>query len=222
MSDSDRGRGLSYEPDEEDDDYYTYDATDEDEEGRRRPLVLLAIIALIVVFAGVVFLAYKQGMKQGAEGNPPVIRADDSPTKVAPTNPGGIEIPHQDKTVYDRLSGGEKSDVQSDAEHLLPSPEEPMAMKQPTPPAAPATSATPTAVTPAPTGNVAQQVVPPAAAPTQPAPVQPQPQTPVMATPTAPRRRQSCGDRSACGFDCRRVCRPARRLPRRAERAGRV
>ncbi|MFZ2467160.1 MAG: hypothetical protein WAW54_02100, partial [Parvibaculum sedimenti] len=181
MSDSDRGRGLSYEPDEEDDDYYTYDATDEEDEGRRRPLVLLAIIALVVVFAGVVFLAYKQGMKQGAQGNPPVIRADDSPTKVAPTNPGGIEIPHQDKTVYDRLSGGEKSDVQGGAEHLLPSPEEPMAMKQPTPPAAPpATTAAPIAATPAPTGNVAQQAVPSAVAPiTQSAPAQPQPQTPV-------------------------------------------
>lgn len=179
MSDSERGRGLSYEPDEDEDDYYTYDATDEEDEGRRRPLVLLAIIALIVVFAGVVFFAYKQGMKQGAQGNPPVIRADDSPTKVAPTNPGGIEIPHQDKTVYDRLSGGgDKADSQGGAEHLLPSPEEPMAMKQPTPPAAApapaaatpaptAPAATPGAV-PAPTGNVAQQAVPPVAAAVQP------------------------------------------------------
>ncbi|MEN6543127.1 SPOR domain-containing protein [Parvibaculum sp.] len=181
MSDSERGRGLSYEPDEDEDDYYTYDATDEEDEGGRRPLVLLAIIALIVVFAGVVFFAYKQGMKQGAQGNPPVIRADDSPIKVAPANPGGIEIPHQDKTVYDRFSGAEKADEQGSAEHLLPSPEEPMAMKQPTPPAAsgaspapaapssPAASTAPAgaapapAVTPAPTGTVAQQAVPPAA-----------------------------------------------------------
>lgn len=184
MSDGDRGRGYDYEP-EEDDDYYTYDATDEDDEGRRRPIVVLAIVALIVVFAGVVFFAYKQGLKQGAQDNPPVIRADDTPTKVAPTNPGGIEIPHQDKTVYDRISG-DKSPGQ-DTEHLLPSPEEPMAMKQPTtPPAAPpAVSQTPSApsANPAPSGNVTQQTLPPASM--QSAPQSQAPSAPVEKTPPA-------------------------------------
>ncbi len=122
---SDGGRGYGYEPDEEDD-YYTYDATDDDDDGRRRPIVILAIVALIVVFAGVVFLAYKQGLKQGAQGNPPVIRADDTPAKVAPADPGGKEFPHQDKTVYDRISGGEAPSGGADAEHLLPRPEEPI------------------------------------------------------------------------------------------------
>lgn len=184
MSDGDRGRGYEYEP-EEDDDYYTYDATDEDDEGRRRPLVMLAIVALIVVFAGVVFFAYKQGLKQGAQGNPPVIRADDSPTKVVPTNPGGIEIPHQDKTVYDRISG----DKSSGAEHLLPSPEEPMAVKPaPAQPAVPPSSAPSTpigpSISPAPSGEVTQQTLPPASTGNQPA-IEPAPVAPVEAAPPA-------------------------------------
>lgn len=146
------GNGYGDEYAEDEDDYYTYDATDEDEEGRR-PLVILAIIALIVVFAGVVFLAYKQGLKQGAQDNPPIIRADSNPVKVAPTNPGGIQIPHQDRSVYDRLSGSTDTTTQ-DTEHLLPTPEEPMTMAAPAPapetnvPVAPAES-TP-ATTPAP------------------------------------------------------------------------
>ncbi|HEY4343618.1 MAG TPA: SPOR domain-containing protein [Parvibaculum sp.] len=179
---SDGGRqepGYGYEPEE--DDYYTYDATDEEDEGRRRPIVVLAIIALIVVFAGVVFLAYKQGLKQGAQGNPPVIRADGTPSKVAPVNPGGMEIPHQDRSVYDRMSGSNADDnAQPDAEHLLPKPEEPMTMQEP----APATS--PSATEPPPASAVTEDT---GTSPVQSAPVGPvqmTPPTPPAATPTAP------------------------------------
>lgn len=184
MSDNDRGYG--YEPDEEDDDYYTYDATDDDDDGRRRPIVILAIVALVVVFAGVVFLAYKQGLKQGAQGNPPVIRADDTPVKVAPANPGGMEIPHQDKSVYDRIAGNEGKQPGTDGEHLLPSPEEPMAMK-PAEPVQPA-PAQPSQSQTAASAPVQQQAMPPVtAAPTAPVEQRPAaPQPPAAAEP-APR-----------------------------------
>tara|TARA_R110002124_G_scaffold29755_1_gene103230 strand:+ start:547 stop:1374 length:828 start_codon:yes stop_codon:yes gene_type:complete len=126
------GRGNGYGDDyaEDDDEYYTYDATDEEDEGRRRPIVILAIVALIVIFAVVVFLAYKQGLRQGALDNPPIIRADNSPTKEAPVNPGGMQIPHQDRDVYNRLSGSGEPEA-DDAEHLLPKAEEPLAMDTP-------------------------------------------------------------------------------------------
>ena len=142
------GYGDDY-ADDDDDDYYTYDATDDDDEGRRRPLVILAIIALLILFAGVVFFAYKQGVKQGALDNPPVIRADSSPIKVAPENPGGIKIPHQDRSVYDRISGTDDNNAAPDTEHLLPSPEEPIQMAPSQPaaqPEAPVTTAVPTTV----------------------------------------------------------------------------
>ena len=126
------------------------------------PIVVLAIIALIVVFAGVVFLAYKQGLKQGAQGNPPVIRADGTPSKVAPANPGGLEIPHQDRAIYDRMSGSGEP-TPPDTEHLLPKPEEPMAMREP----ASAASVAPDTATP-----------PPTQAPVQAAPVAPVEMTP--------------------------------------------
>lgn len=122
----DSGYGDDYA---DDDDYYTYDATDEEDEGRRRPLVLLAIIALLVLFGGVVFFAYKQGLKQGAQGTPPIIRADQDPVKVPPVNPGGIEIPHQDRAVYDRLSGSGET-LEPDTERLLPRAEEPIPMAE--------------------------------------------------------------------------------------------
>jgi cell division septation protein DedD len=137
---------------------------------------VLAIIALIVVFAGVVFFAYKQGLKQGAQDNPPVIRADDSPAKVAPLNPGGMKIPHQDRSVYDRMSGSGEGDGLPDTEHLLPKAEEPIAMQP----------AAPLAVAPAPTET---QPVP--ASPAEPTPPASAAIDPVPAAPAAPQTQET-------------------------------
>lgn len=174
------GNGYGDDYADDDDDYYTYDATDDDDEGRRRPLVILAIIALLILFAGVVFFAYKQGLKQGALDNPPVIHADNSPIKVAPENPGGINIPHQDRSVYDRISGADDSNnAASDTEHLLPNPEEPIqiapSQQAPAAEATPQTEAPATAAAPTTAPTTVPETAPQAAAPeavvVKPAPV---------------------------------------------------
>ena len=41
--------------------------------------------------------------------DPPVIHADNRPTKIAPDQPGGEDIPHQNKLVYDRVAGNSES-----------------------------------------------------------------------------------------------------------------
>lgn len=175
MSDYRDDRTYGREPDDED--YYTYDATDEEDEGRKRPLVVLAIIALLVIFAGVVFFAYKQGLREGADNNPPLIRADQGPVKRAPENPGGMEIPHQDKTIYERLSGSNQT-TQSDAEHLLPRAEEPMQVRKPEAPAAQTPAISPQVTSPTvpdtdipASGAVAVPTAPVAAAPVAEVPV---------------------------------------------------
>lgn len=50
----------------------------------------------------------------------PFIRADMAPIKVRPKNPGGMDIPDQDKLVYDRFGGKEEMPR---VERLLPPPE---------------------------------------------------------------------------------------------------
>ncbi len=118
--DDDRGGQFAATPADE---YHTYDATDEGPR-RRGPLLFLGAIVVIAAFAGVVFLAYQQGMKQGAKSGPPLIQADRTPVKMAPEDPGGQKFPHRDKRIYDKISGAEALD--NGIERLLPRSEEPI------------------------------------------------------------------------------------------------
>lgn len=93
---------------------------------RRRGIINAAIVAGgLAVFGGIIFYAYNQGMRAGTESVAPILRAEAGPTKIRPEEPGGMEVPHQDKLVYDRLNpaanqgGGE-------IERLLPPAEAPM------------------------------------------------------------------------------------------------
>ena len=52
----------------------------------------------------------------------PLITAEEGPDKIAPEDPGGMDVPDQDKTVYDAMTGEEAAE---EPEHLLPPAEEP-------------------------------------------------------------------------------------------------
>jgi cell division protein FtsN len=124
MSDrDDEGHGR-FVPHPSDEEFHTYDATDEEEERGRGPLLLAGIILLLAAFGGVLFFAYQQGVKEGMRSAPPLIRAEQGPAKVTPQDPGGMEIPHQDKRIYDRIAGAESEE--EGVERLLPRAEEPM------------------------------------------------------------------------------------------------
>ena len=97
----------------------------------------LVALVVIAVFAGGLWFAYRQGLRQGGGGtgiaDVPLIRADERPTKVKPENPGGMEVPDRDKLIY--------TQKRATVEHLLPPPEKPM--PRPTAPSAAAISASP-------------------------------------------------------------------------------
>ena len=63
-----------------------YDLADEDPEEERSRVPLLVVIALVVLaaFAGVVWLAYNQGVERGRQGASLVITAPEGPVRVAP------------------------------------------------------------------------------------------------------------------------------------------
>lgn len=59
---------------------------------------------LMFVFVTLVAWAYNKVVLQGDTGlTVPLIKADEGPYKVPPRDPGGLDVPHQDSTIYDAL-----------------------------------------------------------------------------------------------------------------------
>lgn len=110
---------------------------------RRGGLSLFVFVGVIIVAAaaGGIWYAYELGLRRGIVMSPPLIKADPSPTKVAPDDPGGLEVPHQEKLVFETL---DPSAAEPEVESLLPPPEEPLPRPEPAPEPAPAVAENPT------------------------------------------------------------------------------
>ncbi len=112
--------------DDYDDDFEGYEDEGEDE-GRSR--VLIYFLAGLIVVGGLGALAY-YAYERGAASTstaPVIIQAEEGEVKIAPEDPGGMQVPHQDKLVYDRLEGGTSEEEDAGpGERLLPPAEEPL------------------------------------------------------------------------------------------------
>ena len=89
---------------------------------RGRLLTLLVTVAALASFGGVIYWAHEKDRESGGEGIVPLIRADDRPIKIRPDAPGGMVVPNQEKTVYERISPGS---VPQGPERLLAPPPTP-------------------------------------------------------------------------------------------------
>ncbi|MCB1477095.1 MAG: SPOR domain-containing protein [Rhodobiaceae bacterium] len=76
--------------------------------GRRRGLVMFGALVALIVAGGAGVLAYNSIFSEIGGGEPPTLAAQDGPVKTKPAEPGGAEIPNQNKLVYDRLGGNEQ------------------------------------------------------------------------------------------------------------------
>ena len=64
-----------------------------------RVLIAFALVAVVAIFVEVVLVAYDRHDEAGGEGVAPLVRADLRPTRVRPDQPGGLQVPHQDRLV---------------------------------------------------------------------------------------------------------------------------
>ncbi|MBZ9683306.1 SPOR domain-containing protein [Mesorhizobium sp. CO1-1-2] len=73
----------------------------------RRGLFIAAIVGAVAVAGGLGAFALSFGGKGGSEA-PVIVKADNSPIKIKPENPGGTVVPNQDNKVYDAVVKGAK------------------------------------------------------------------------------------------------------------------
>lgn len=107
---------------------FEYDADHQDQQtGSRHKLILAAVLGVGVLGgAGAVALSMMGGSKHiDPVAQVPVIKADERPVKARPADPGGMEVPNQDKLIYERL--GSAAGNEPEVERLLPAPETPQA-----------------------------------------------------------------------------------------------
>lgn len=91
--------------------------------GKGKTLPIAVATVALVAFGGIVWYAYNQGVRSGSEDAAPLLTPD-GPAKVLPDDPGGMDVPHQDKLVYDQVEPSGRDDEK--VERLLPPPEDPM------------------------------------------------------------------------------------------------
>ncbi|MFL5021177.1 MAG: SPOR domain-containing protein [Microvirga sp.] len=74
------------------------------EKGRSRKgmIAIAAVVGAVVLGGGGAYLA--SGSSAVTGGAPPLVKANNEPTKVQPQNPGGVEIPNQNKQIYERAN----------------------------------------------------------------------------------------------------------------------
>lgn len=86
--------------------------------------VFLGAVAGVGLACIVGWLALAPSNGNTSDEDVPVIRRPQEPVKIKPTEPGGMEILNQDKTVYDMIDNSSE-ETASKVEQVLPAPEEP-------------------------------------------------------------------------------------------------
>ena len=99
MANYDRG---VYEPPSDDIRVFDGGEDDIDDEGSRLPLLIVIALLVLAAFAGVVWLAYTQGVQRGRSDAPRIIAAAPGPDKVAPDNSSGEASQYQGLKIYEQ------------------------------------------------------------------------------------------------------------------------
>ncbi len=129
------------------DDYRGFEL-DEDESARG-PLILVLALGVLVIFGGVVWNTYRQGVRPDGAVLPTVL-AESPDFKRVPDDPGGEIVPHVDKRFYDDMDGRERPVTAEPAVARIAVPASPESLS----------GGPPTDLRPAPPPETAQQQAP--------------------------------------------------------------
>ncbi len=87
----------------------------------RRTFAIVGSIFAVFLFGGILWYLYYQ-KNLSVEGEVPLIAADSEPVKTRPEDPGGMEVPYQDRLIFDKVSG-EETELE---DSIQPTPEQPL------------------------------------------------------------------------------------------------
>lgn len=94
-----------------------------DEGLRSRSLLIGGLLIGVAVAGAAGFYLFPRESGTSGTVTPQVITAESGPYKVRPADPGGMQVPNQDKLVFERAETGKSTEV----ENLLPAPQVPSA-----------------------------------------------------------------------------------------------
>lgn len=88
--------------------------------------IMVGVAIVAALMGGAFWWGYEFGRESVPAREPPRVAAAPGPVKEAPSDPGGMRVPHQDKLVFDGVTEGGALD-QPDRQALGSRPEEPLA-----------------------------------------------------------------------------------------------
>jgi cell division protein FtsN len=158
------GRGA-YEP--PGDDVHIFDGSEEDDdvEGSRLPLLIVIALFVLAAFAGVVWLAYTQGVARGHSDVPRIIAAQKGPAKVAATGEENA-TPYKGLKIYEQPAPADEDSGSQAESPAAAQPETTLVTPHETPPPPAETAKEPPL-------SVAKSIETPAAKPVTPPPTKP-------------------------------------------------
>lgn len=106
-----------------DSDAFDYKPVSSDEGSGGKAVKLILAASVIAALGGAAW--YFVGSTPMDQDQVPIVRAEPTPMKEKPQDPGGMDVPNRDKTVYNRVSG---ENTEPKLERLLPRPEKPLDM----------------------------------------------------------------------------------------------
>lgn len=115
---------FDFDPDYDDDGVPAASAQNADRRPSRRGLLIAGVVAGIAILGGIGALAMSSSGVNGS-GEIALVKADPTPVKIKPENPGGTSIPNQDSKVYDSVAGSDAAQAPQQ-DKLLSSAEEPV------------------------------------------------------------------------------------------------
>lgn len=94
--------------------------------GQKRFLLIIFALLALSLFASLLFYAYDRGRQEALSGgDTPIILAEDGPAKIQPADRGGLNVPDQDRLVFNSLNNQTESADQG-GETFRNAPEQPL------------------------------------------------------------------------------------------------